>query len=179
MAVEGKKGAQNLQLHGRARRYKKARKRPKVLTSTKRSACGRIFSVPAFDLQPARVYIIPALKRVGVVQTPRQGEKELYRCLFIPFRSSFWPCKYPLMNKTSGSSHHDLDNKWGGELWINSNSKTSQRRCFFVPVFFAVPVLSHPFWPGASIKTSRLDRTSDHCSNQKSAQADWNKGQSL
>lgn len=96
----------------KSKEYKKARKRPEVLVSTKRSVCGRIFSVLAFDLQPARVYIIPALKRVGVVQTPRQPfEKEFCRCLFIPFRSSFWPCKYPLMNKTSGSSHHDLDNK--------------------------------------------------------------------
>lgn len=122
-----------------------------------------IYSLPGY-------IIIPALKRVGVVQTPRQPfEMELYRCLFIPFRSSFWPCKYLLMNKRSGSSHHGLDNKWGGELQINPNSKTSQRRCFF-----AVPGLSHPFWPGAPLEASRLDRTPNHCSNQKSAQADQN-----
>lgn len=81
----------------------------------------------------------------------------------------FGPFIHPLMNKRSGSSHHDLDNKWGRELLIIQTSKTSQRRCFF-----AVPVLSHSFWPGAPIKTSRLDRTSDHCSIQRSAQADQN-----
>lgn len=79
--------------------------RSPYINKEKQTVCSRILSVQDFDLQPARLYIIAAPKRAGAVQTPRQPfELELCRRLLVSFRSSFWPCKYPLLNKSSGSS---------------------------------------------------------------------------
>lgn len=70
----GSGGKEQSQKSPTAQKNKKAQegkeRDPKSLHLQKELACGRIFSVQDLDLQPARVYVIPAPQRVGRCQPP-------------------------------------------------------------------------------------------------------------
>lgn len=102
----GRSGPEVTNWPGEQEKCEKVRRKPEVLTSTKRSRLHTVGFSPFRTL----IYSLPGymlflLLKVGAVQTPRQpiGLK-LCRCLFISFRASFWPCEYPLLTERSGSS---------------------------------------------------------------------------